>query len=369
MKTINDKISLRSLVLFITLLMIGLTACQNQKKAIGLEDEILVVADSSEYDVIEPELYNSLSSVIYTPQPENIFNLRRISVNQLNAHNQRKNIIIAAPLNSNSYTSQYINSILGPEVKELVKQDSASIINRHDLWYKNQLVTIITAKDMETLKKEIIKNRKKLLSYFQMKSNDRLSQTLYNTAFENKKMEGQLLKDNGWIINCQKDFTLAKNDTTNNFVWLRRGVNTDMERWLFIHWIENASPAMLEPDTVFALRDSITKDYYRTTSDDAWVQIRDEYLATSEVNFNNRYAIMTQGLWYFTDKGGGGPFVNYTFFDEKSGRLYMVDGSVYAPKYKKKGLIQQVDVLLHSFRTKDELSQDRIEDLLSYLED
>ena len=65
----------------------------------------------------------------------------------------------------------------------------------------------------------------------------------------------------------------------------------------------------------------------------------------------------------------GGPFVNYTFYDEKSKRLYMIDGSVFAPKYFKRNLIQQMDVTIQSFLTKGELNKDRLEDLLDALDD
>ena len=65
----------------------------------------------------------------------------------------------------------------------------------------------------------------------------------------------------------------------------------------------------------------------------------------------------------------GGPFINYTFYDEKSKRLYMLDGSIFAPKYYKRNLIQQIDVILQSFLTKDELSKDRIEDLIDEIDE
>ena len=68
-------------------------------------------------------------------------------------------------------------------------------------------------------------------------------------------------------------------------------------------------------------------------------------------------------------KGMGGPFVNYMFFDEETNRIYMIDGSVYAPKYYKRNLIQQMDVTLQSFRTRSELSKDRVEDLLDAVEE
>ena len=89
---------------------------------------------------------------------------------------------------------------------------------------------------------------------------------------------------------------------------------------------------------------------------------------TSEVNFNDKYALMTQGFWRFSNHDGGGPFISYSFYDEKTSRIYIIDGSIYAPKYYKKKLIQQVDVTLQSFMTKAELSPDKIESLMDELD-
>jgi hypothetical protein len=90
---------------------------------------------------------------------------------------------------------------------------------------------------------------------------------------------------------------------------------------------------------------------------------------TSEVNFNGKYALMTQGLWRFENGSGGGPFISYTFFDEETRRIYILDGSIFAPKYFKKDLIQSVDVLLHSFKTESEVDSIFKEELFEELDD
>ena len=132
----------------------------------------------------------------------------------------------------------------------------------------------------------------------------------------------------------------------------------------FVHWIENASPEYLNIDSIKTIRNRVTEKFYLTSDDSAYVIIAEDFFTWNEVNFKERYAIFTQGLWELNVKGMGGPFVNYTFYDEKTKRIYMLDGSVYAPKYYKRSLIQQVDVMLQSFYTKDELSEDRIDELL-----
>ncbi len=360
---------MKKVVTFLSIALIGilLASCNTKRPAIGLEDQIFVFADSTEYYNLEGTLLDVFAKIIYTPQPEKLFKLTRKNISSLGEFQDRKNIIIIAPLNSNSETSKFLKSILDSNVTKLVMEDSVHVINKYDLWAKNQLVMILTAPTLEKLKKDILYDHDNLVKYFQKISNQRLYQKLYARIYEKKKTEAKLLKKYGWIIYVQTDFLLAKDDSANNFVWLRRAPNTNVERWIFVKWINNASPIYLNKDSVYALRNRITKKYYRASDDTSYVEIADNYLTTTPVNFKGRYALMTQGLWRMTDQSMGGPFVNYTFYDEKSHRLYMLDGSIYAPKYRKKQIIQQVDVLLQSFLTKDELSKDRIEDLLDEL--
>jgi len=349
-------------------IIISITSCDDLNPAVGREDEILVIADSSEYDQIEGQLLQIFSKVIYTPQPENLFELKRVGLGRLENYSKSKNIIIVAPLNSGSRVSNYISSILDSASLSVVESDSAFVINKYDLWAKNQLVMIITSTSMEKLKYNMLNAHEDLLYNFQTLSDKRLKKSLYSPSYEQEKIEAQFLKDYGWIIYVQADFHLAANDSTDNFVWLRRAINSDMERWIFVHWLENASPTFLHPDSIAMRRNYITERHLRAIDESSFVEIAEDYHTTSEVNFLNRYALMTQGLWQMQDKSMGGPFINYTFYDENSGRIYMLDGSIYAPKYYKKRLIHQVDVLLQSFLTAEELNEDRKEDLLEELE-
>lgn len=359
------KIFLTTAALFI---LIFLNACESKKFATGLEDEIYVVADSTEYSEIYDALAQTFEIEINTPLPEKLFTLKRVSPNEISRIQRKKNIIIVAPLNSGSKTSEFINSIVDDSVKKLLSNEDF-YVTKYDLWARNQLVTVISANGMQELEFKILKNKDKLLYAYQKISDDRLKESLYSAKYERKEIEGKLLRDYGWIIYVQADFRLAKSVPEDNFVWLRRAPGSDMERWIFVHWIENASPEYLNVDSVKAIRNRITEKYYRTSDDSAYVVIAQDYFVSNEVNFNGKYAIFTQGLWDLNIKGMGGPFINYTFYDEKSKRIYMLDGSVYAPKYFKRNLIQQMDVLLQSFMTKDELSKDRIEDLLDSIDE
>jgi hypothetical protein len=357
-------------LILISFTLLFLSACDvTNKPAKGLEDEIYVVADSVEYEELRVALESTFEKVIYTPQPEKLFTLKRVAPNEIEKYKTRKNIVIAAPINSNSVASQFIQAIVDTAVKSKILANQMSQVMKYDLWAKNQLVILLTAPNMQELEFNILKKKDDLLYAFQKISDERLYESLYSSRYERKEIEGKLLKDHGWVIYVQADFSLAMNKPEDKFVWLRRSPNSDMERWIFVHWLENAGPQYLNADSIRTIRNTITKKYYQTSDNQSYVVIGEEYFTTNEINFKGRYAILTQGLWELNTKGMGGPFISYTFFDEKTKRLYMIDGSIYAPKYYKRNLIHQIDVILQSFMTESELTADRKEDLLDAVEE
>jgi len=342
----------------------------NAKKiAKGFEDEIIVVADSVEYEMILESLQSVFEKEIFTPQPEKLFTLKRMDVSRLQNNKRLKNVIIAAPLNSGSKTSAYIEAIVDSSVEAKLSSDTTFIVYKYDLWAKNQIVAVLAANTIEELNTRILKNSENLLYAFQKKSDERLFSNLYNPAYEKKDIEGKFLRDYGWVIYVQADYIVALDKPEDNFVWLRRSPGSDMERWIFVHWIDNATPEYLNQDSIKVLRNRLTKQFYQTIDDASYVVVAEDYFVVNEVNFNGRYALFTQGLWESSVTGVSGPFVNYFFYDEKLQRIYMIDGSVFAPKYYKRNLIQQVDVILQSFRTKAELNDERIEELLDAIKD
>lgn len=358
--------------LFIPILINSLFyfGCETRlKPATGLENEIIVVADSVEFEELKSSLELVFEREIETPQPEKIFELKRINYSELQRYRTRKNLVFISSFNSETDVATFIKNSLDSTSRQQILTGETSFILKKNLWAKDQLVLLITAPKLDELEFELVKNGEKFVFAFQKASDARLLQSIYNPYYEQKNIEAKLLKNYGWMIYVQADFVLAVDKPEDNFVWIRRSPNTDMERWVFVYWINDASPAMLHKDTITAIRNSLTEKYYRTSDEKAFVEIADLAFNTTEINFNNRYAIYSQGLWRTTDKFMGGPFVSYTFYDEKTRRLYMIDGSIYAPKYYKRNLIQQVDVVLQSFLTEAELTPERKESILDELEE
>jgi uncharacterized protein YcfL len=64
------KIQLRLALTLLSFSLLLLSSCSNKKPAIGNEDDLIVIADSTLYYEVEAELLQVFEKVIYTPQPE-----------------------------------------------------------------------------------------------------------------------------------------------------------------------------------------------------------------------------------------------------------------------------------------------------------
>jgi hypothetical protein len=345
-------------------ILLALDSCEHSYKiAQGAEDEIIVVADTADFEALKVPLQDIFEKVIYTPQPEKLFNLKRIPLNEIENYQNSKNIIILAPLNSKSNSSKFVKALLD-SAKTLQKTAGSDFMNpKYNLWAQNQLVMILTAQDLPLLEQELIKNKEALLNSFHKISDKRLNACLYDSKLEKKETEGMLLKSYGWIIYVPSDFTIVENEPKENFFCIKNSSGKDMGKWIFVYWIDNASPSYLNEDSIRAIRNRLTNEYYKWPGYSSFVKVGKENCINDEVTFAGRYAMLTQGLWE-NAKDKEGPFINYTFFDVNTKRIYMVDGCINAPDYYKRNLIQQMDVLLKSFKTKAELTSEKQNELL-----
>lgn len=62
-----------------------------------------------------------------------------------------------------------------------------------------------------------------------------------------------------------------------------------------------------------------------------------------EISMNGLYAKELRGLWFIKGDFMGGPYVNYTFVDEKRNQVICIDGYVFAPKFDKREFLRELE--------------------------
>jgi hypothetical protein len=338
---------------FLPFAILHAVGCERVKPlATGEDDEIIVFADDATWHALETTLRMVFEDTVYTPQPERWFNLRRMPVEQFNNYETHKNRIIIAPTDGEGPVAEYVRSALSPEVKTMVDEGKEFVIVKYDTRARGQLLMFLTAPSLPALDASMRARAVDLLYYFRNMSLKReLAGLEAARRYHKVDIEQRLLKQYGWTMYVQHDYLVAIDSAEARFFWMRRATPTDMERWIFVHWIPTDDPSILTDRFVLALRDSLTRRFLRTIDDAAHVEIAPYYLEIQQTDFLGRFAYEVRGNWRFSDRSGGGPFVSYAFYDTVTQRIYLIDGSIFAPRVEKKKLILQVDGILHTFRT------------------
>lgn len=338
----------RFVLLALTLLLLGGCDRTGMDTAMGESDVITIVADSADYDAVSDVFENAFSRPVFTPQPESWFQLTRIGVADLLNRKNLRNLLIMAPIDAKNAAGKLMRAALSPEVQALVREGREHIFVKRDLWYRDQTVVFVTGADEDALRDAVLHAAPELHHYFKSAWDEREKRRLLSLGRE-EELEERYKKDYGWSIGIIKGWFVGKDSSELKSVLLRRQHPAGTERWVLVHWIDSADTRLLTSTFALETRNRLTQSLYRTFDDSTYVRVDEiNHLQFDQVDFNGRFAIRMQGLWQMADYSMGGPFVSYLFYEESQKRLYFIDGSVFAPAYEKRKLVQDVDVMLHT---------------------
>ncbi len=358
-----------SLLVLLLMFAIGCGDGDYRREAVGVDGEIVVVVDSTIWNgSVGEAIRDELGYFIPTlPAPERSFDLRTIELqgNTLERIKQHKNVVFVAPISDSSSVGDFIRGRLPDGGIEAIESGGRIVASRPNLWRRNQKVFFISAADTSDLVATLHEHGPALRDTFNLVSRQRLAADMFRRGRQHD-LEEDLMERHGFAVNAQHDFVLAI-DTTD-FVWLRR-ILSDTWRSLFVHYVEDADPSMLSAEWVVATRDSLTRDYVQGNLG-GWVEIdRRRPLEAEELDFRGRYGYEVRGLWQMVGEdeqgemiqfGMGGPFVTYAFYDQPSGRMYLIDGMVFAPGFDKREFLRQMEVLAYTFRTEESVDNEQV---------
>lgn len=356
--------------LFTSLLFFSGCEGDYRPRATGPEGEIVVVMDSSYWTGAPGEALraNVTPWVETLPVSERAFQLRHLELTDERTYERiqdLKNVIIAAPLSDSTNETSFLRRRLSDEAEQAILNGQTAVVSKPNLWRRSQRIYYVAAATPEALAETFRTQGSEIRETFTDVTLQRMDHEMYEED-RRSALEDSLMRRHGFAVNVQSDFQIAIDTTTESegFVWLRR-LLAQTRREFFVYYVENVSPDQITPEWIYNTRDSLTRRHLRGNVQ-GFVKI--DYrrpLKTEQHSFLGRYAYDTRGLWYMVAPigegnelqpiGGGGPFVNYTFYDQATDRVYMLDGSIFAPDHDKIGLLRQMEVMARTFRTAEEV--------------
>jgi hypothetical protein len=359
-------------ILTLAVLLGGCREVTNYKPlAIGAPGEIMVIADSTTWNgPVGEALRATLGEEALTfPQPTPAFTLSRQSLSDyaLDGIQRQHSVVFAAPYTDTTATARFLRARLDSAGVAALDRGGQGVIERDDLWMRDQLVVYATAPSDATLAEQIRANGDRLRAAFARLARERLTADMFDKGRQTE-VETELLEDHGFAVGIQHDYVVAA-DTTfltergerGTFLRFRRLAGQDSWRDFFVYYEEDPRLERLHPDSVRTLRNRLTEQFVRGSFDESYIAIEERDLVrrpveTDTVSLAGRFALETRGTWRMTGDAMGGPFVSYAFFDEDTGRFYLIDGMIYGPRYtsaEKREFLRQMEAIAHTFRTSD----------------
>jgi len=367
--------------LLLALLLAGCAEVTEYKPpAVGQNGEIMVVTDSATWNgPVGEALRATLGREARTyPQPTPVFTLTQQPLTDyaLQGIQRQHSLVFAAPYTDTSATARFLRARLDSSSVAALERGGNGIITRDDLWMRNQLVLYATAPSDTVLAAQIRTNGDDLRTSFRALARERLAEDMFEKG-QQTEVEAQLLDAHDFAVNIQHDYVviqdttfLSDRDTRGTFVRMRRLAGQASWRDMFIYYEEDPRLERLHPDSVRALRNRLTERFVRGSFPESFVTIEERDLTrrpieTDTVSLGGRFAIETRGTWRMTGDAMGGPFVSYAFFDEDTGRFYLIDGMIYGPRYtneEKREFLRQMEAIAYTFRTDDDATAEILAD-------
>lgn len=334
-------------------------------RAVGPEGEITVIMDSSHWTGEPGEtLRENVTPWIETlPVSERYFEIRHLELSErtFGRIKDMKNVIIASALTDSTNETTFLRRRLSDEAEQAILDGQRAVVPNPNLWRRSQRIYYVAAATPEDLAQTFRSQGSDIRATFKEVTLQRLEREMYEKARQTA-LEDTLMNRHGFAVNVRHDFQIPVDTTTatEGFVWLRR-ILSKTRREFFVYYAEDVGPDQITPEWIHATRDSLTRTHFRgNVQGFAAIDYR-RPLETEQTSFLDRYGLETRGLWFMATPeegsdglrpvGGGGPFVNYTFYDRETDRVYMLDGSVFAPEHDKLTFLRHMEVMARTFRT------------------
>jgi len=333
------------LILAATALLLLLSGCDIKSESVGSYKKIPVLIDDGETAELYPLLSKALEHEIITPRHETIFKLYPVdSTHHEWLKNARTSVIIAS-LESHGPAGQLIRNSLSPGALKAIESNMRWIVFREDLWAKDQTVIFLTAPTEEALSVQLGLNGEQVFNLINNSVNDRVGQWLYSRAFgerERIEIEDSIALEYGYGIRVPKFWEWEKGTSDDRFLWLR---TLQPERWVFVWWTPIDSTVEYDVAWWRHVRDSLCAVYYEGDSIASYsnLQLQGSTIA-------GRPAVEIRSLWENCVNHLGGPVVSYILSDPVTQRVFIVDGSLFAPVIEKEPYLRHVEIVCKSFQ-------------------
>lgn len=354
-------------LLILAIVVLGLYGCSSEKneellpKATGRPGDVLVIMDSVQW---RGELGQEFRKVFMSPYPglpqnEPIFNIIFVHPSKgLSMLKQLRNVVFVLTLDQKTSGSKTLARQFSEETIKRIRQDTSfNLSTAKNEFSKGQEVMYLVGNTQQDLISYISSHKQNIIDYFNKAERERMSAQMFKTK-STKGVANFLKQEQQVEIHVPIGYRLA--EKTEDFVWLR-SMTSQTDKDIFITWKPYTSEYQLLPDSLIEWRNQTARRYLFEDPAKAEsflvTEQEDAKVIARQMKLNGNFAMELRGLWRTNLRTMGGPFVSYTLIDQPKGLLYYIEGFAYAPGRDKREMMRELETILWTFRTSEDLKK------------
>ena len=331
----------KSLFIVMTLLLFVASSCIDRSegpkkdRSAGGTSEILVVTQNEEQwsGMIGDTIRSFFLHAQYgLPQPEASNKLAQINVSGFNDMFKKHKCILLVEIN--------------PNLKEPVVETG------EDLWAAPQRVVKIMAPNRASWCETFNKQKEAYKVMYDQVERARILSILRPS--NDVKITQRIKEKMGFDMIIPSGFFISKDEP--DFMWIRKELEKN-SFGIFIYTTPYKDTIQLERDNLVTVRDRMMQRYVPGPADGSFMTTEKEFVPPV-VNyistFPTGFAAEMRGMWCLVGDYMAGPFVSYTFPDNRTGNLVTLEGYIYYPNHDKRDDLLQVQSLLYSIKMPEE---------------
>ena len=223
---------------------------------------------------------------------------------------------------------------------------------KKDLWANGQLIVELK-----------FKTEKAAINYFRYK-NDEVKSIL--KTFNLNKIQKNFSEQNSINEELEKSMALKfkapngikLNKKAKNFWWwskleIQKDQNGshEIQKGIILSQEDYKNKNQFEKNKIITVKDSLGKIYLTGKRDSSFMKtVENEISKTMDTSLyiNDKYVKQIKGCWRMENDKMGGPFISYSWLNNKKTKIITVQGYVYAPNFEKSKYLRELEAIIVS---------------------
>jgi hypothetical protein len=241
---------------------------------------------------------------------------------------------------------QLHQNILIVEIGPLQNNRDYALSFKHRVWSDPQIVLNLRARDETFLEAALMTFAGSIIQKITEEEGIRMVRGL--RSLPEIEVMRKMNELTGIYVPLTADYYIAKSESS--YTWLRKET-IHMSTGYQVYRLPYNSDSVFNTTSIIALRDSLSKQHIPGPSTGSYMTTEMQFpVFRTTTTIDSCYAVELRGLWRMEGDFMGGPFLSYLIHDQKRDSLLFVDAFLYAPKFKKREYVKQMEATVRAMK-------------------